>query len=120
MVVANRYAAQSRIFLRQAYEELGQGDLLQASEKGWGAAAQIVKAVAEDRGLDHGGHAELYAVVRQLRADSGINNLMNLFQTAGHLHFNFYEGLLDNGEIRESLDEISEFVDRLRAMLPTE
>ena len=104
--------------MRQAYEELGQDDLHQASEKGWGAAAQIVKAVAEDRGLDHGGHAELYGVVRQLRAESGINDLMSLFQTAGHLHFNFYEGLLDNQEIRESLDRVSEFVGRLRVMLP--
>jgi hypothetical protein len=31
--------------LGKAWEELRDGDLLQASEKGWGAAAQIVKAL---------------------------------------------------------------------------
>ena len=120
MVVANRYAEQSRIFLRQAYEELEQGDRRQASEKGWGAAAVIVKAVGEERGLDHDGHRELYVIVRRLRAESGIENLMRLFQMAGHLHINYYEGWLDEKEISESLDRVSEFVDRLWAMLSTE
>ena len=120
MVVANRYAAQSRIFLRQAYEELEQGDLHQASEKGWGAAAQIVKAVAEEQGLEHGGHVELYAVVRHLRTEFGIDNLMALFQTAGHLHFNFYEGVLDGDEVSDSLNRVSEFVDHMRPLLSGE
>ncbi len=120
MVVANRYAAQSRIFLRRAFEELEQGDLHQASEKGWGAAAQIVKALAEEQGLDHGGHVELYAVVRHLRTETGIDDLMSLFQTAGHLHFNFYEGVLDSDEVRDSLNEASEFIDQVRPMLSIE
>ncbi len=120
MVVANRYAEQSRIFLRQAYEELERDDSHQASEKGWGAAAQIVKAVAEERGLDHGGHVELYAVVRHVRAEYGIDDLMDLFRTAGHLHFNFYEGVLDGDEVRKSLDEVSEFVGKMRVLLIAE
>lgn len=120
MVVANRYAAQSRVFLRQAYEELERGDLHQASEKGWGAAAQIVKAVAEDHGLDHSGHTELYVVVRQTRAEYGIDDLMTQFQIAGHLHINFYEDWLDQDEIRSNLDVISQFVDKMRPMLSSE
>ena len=36
--------------LDQANAELETGDLRQASEKGWGAAAQIVKAAAQNRG----------------------------------------------------------------------
>ena len=47
------YREQSRrgVFLAQAHEELAKGDLQQASEKGWGAASQMVKAVAQERGL---------------------------------------------------------------------
>ena len=120
MVVANRYASQSRVFLRQAFEELEQGDLQQASEKGWGASAQIVKAVAEERGLEHGGHVELYAVVRHLRTEHGIDNLMTLFQTAEHLHFNFYEGVLDSDEVSGSLNQIAEFVQLVRPLLSAE
>ena len=46
-----RYSTASRSLLTQAFEELSAGDTQQASEKGWGAAAQIVKAVAHGRGL---------------------------------------------------------------------
>ena len=44
------YREQSRVFLAQAhFEELAKGDLQQASEKGWGAASQMVKAIAQER-----------------------------------------------------------------------
>ena len=50
MVSRLAYRDQSRAYLEQANEELARDDLRQASEKGWGAASQIVKAVAEERG----------------------------------------------------------------------
>ena len=49
-MATQKYQQQSRHLLTQALRELDQGDLVQASEKGWGAAAQMVKAVAEQRG----------------------------------------------------------------------
>ena len=116
MVVANRYAEQSRIFLRQAYEELEQGDLHQASEKGWGAVAQIVKAVAEDRGLDHKGHMELFAIVRSLVGETGDNDLSIAMQLANSLHINFYEGWLGHEDIDLALGRISGLVEKLEAL----
>ena len=47
---ANRDAVASQDFLTKAYKYFEEGDLVQASEKGWGAAASMVKAVAEERG----------------------------------------------------------------------
>ena len=44
------YNSISRDFLSKARTYLTQDDLLQASEKGWGAAAHKVKSVAEARG----------------------------------------------------------------------
>ena len=46
MQEAEDYAASARGFLRKAQVELAAGDLVQACEKGWGAAAQTLKAVA--------------------------------------------------------------------------
>ena len=43
--------------LDEAFEKLDQGDLRQASENGWGAAAQMVKAVAEERGWPQDDHS---------------------------------------------------------------
>ena len=47
------YRDSSRLLLEQATRELSAGDLRQASEKGWETAAQIVKAVAAQRGWQH-------------------------------------------------------------------
>ena len=41
------YADNSRELIAQARAELAAGDLLQASEKAWGAAAAAVKSVAD-------------------------------------------------------------------------
>ena len=49
----NRYVAASREYLNKAYQYLAEDDLPQASEKAWGAAAEMVKAIAEERGRYH-------------------------------------------------------------------
>jgi hypothetical protein len=43
------YVITSRVFLLAAQDLLAQDDLLQAPKKGWGAAAQMVKAVADQK-----------------------------------------------------------------------
>ena len=111
------YAAQGRIFLNQAFEELSRDDLRQASEKGWGAAAQMVKAYAEDRGLDHNRHALLYRAVRRLVDETDDELLFDWFGAANHLHANFYEGEYGSREVRRGLDQISQFVDKVEPLL---
>ena len=85
------YREQSRIFLTQAYEELAKGDLPQASEKGWGAASQMVKAVSAERGWSHGSHRDLYQVVSKLRLEIVNPKLTNLFSAATSLRVNISE-----------------------------
>ena len=65
------YQDASRLLLEQAQTELAQGDTRQASEKGWGAAAQAVKAVCEERGWEHQTHRSLYKAVARLVRESG-------------------------------------------------
>ena len=64
------YHQASEHFPAQARGELSDGGLTQASEKGWGTAAQILKAVAEQRGWEHEEHRHLSRVASRLRADS--------------------------------------------------
>ena len=52
-MTTQQYQQASEHFLAQARQELADGDLPQASEKGWGATAQILKAIAERRGWEH-------------------------------------------------------------------
>ena len=51
-----RYAELSRHFMEKADEYLAAGDRVQASEKGWGAVAEAIKSIAEERGWYHQGH----------------------------------------------------------------
>jgi hypothetical protein len=53
-------------FLREAEELLARGDYLQASEKAWGAAAQIVKAVAAKAGKELRSHGDLWRFVSEI------------------------------------------------------
>ena len=77
--------------LRQAREELAAGDVRQASEKGWGAAAFMLKAIAEQRGWEHGKHRRLSRVASRLRAETGDRDIYRWYQVADALHGNFYE-----------------------------
>ena len=111
------YREQSRVFLAQASEELARGDLAQASEKGWGAAAQIVKAAADARGWEHSSHILLFRVARALANESDDPDLRRLFAVAQELHRNFYEGLLNAEEIATNLRDVALLVEKVEALL---
>ena len=111
------YREQSRVFLAQAYEELAKGDLPQASEKGWGAAAQMVKAIAAERKWNHFRHRDLYRVVDKLYRETTDSELGNLFGNAGYLHVNFYENTYSAVFIERRLQQVGRFVDRVEGLL---
>ena len=56
----------AHVFLAKARTYLAEGDLLQAAEKGWGAAAQIVKVAAEQRDWRDDSHGDLFEFVRRV------------------------------------------------------
>ena len=66
-MTTQKYPESSRSLLSQAKSELTAGDIRQASEKGWGAAAQIVQAIAVHRGWEHQANRELFRAVDRLR-----------------------------------------------------
>ena len=101
----------SKRFLSQAHEELGKGDLHQASEKGWGAAAQVIKAVAIERNWDHARHRHLYSAMARLVEETQRPELGRRFALANELHANFYEGWLDSVTIQDYLEQVAGLVD---------
>jgi hypothetical protein len=118
-MTTEKYREASRHLLAQAHGELYAGDVRQASEKGWGAAAQVVKAIAEQRGWSHRGHAELFDTVRELQRETGDQDLRRLFRLASALHTNFYEDWLDRVDVAEGLDDVARLLDKLEAALGT-
>ena len=104
-------------FLIKGRAHLAEGDLLQASEKGWGATARMVKAVAETRGWPHTTHGDLYRTIDRLAAEVSDPRLQNLFRSAGSLHQNFYEGDMPEGTVATGLDDVEEIVGLLQAVI---
>ena len=108
---------QSRVYLERAVESLAEGDLLQASEKGWGAAAQMVKAVSEERGWEHWSHWRLTSAVSRLVEETGDDDLRTLFAVANHLHINFYEGEMSAAVVERAIQDVTRFIEKLEALL---
>ena len=104
-------------FLIKARSYLAEGDLLQASEKGWGATAQMIKAIAEERDWRHQSHGDLFRVISRLVAETSDSRLRILFRSANSLHQNFYEGLMDAEFVEDGLSDIDELVGKLRSFL---
>ena len=111
------YREQSRIFLAQAYEELVKGDLQQASEKGWGAASQMVKAIAQERGWLHRSHRHLHGVINALDRETGDPEWASLFGAGENLHINFYENWYSAGVVERRLQQVGRFVDKAEGLL---
>ena len=112
-MVAQSYQEASRFLLSQGESELVRGDTRQASEKGWGAAAQMVKSIAEQRGWEHKGHAELYNVIARLVVETGDDEIRRLFAVAGNLHVNFYENWDNAPNVAAGLADVRRFLDKM-------
>jgi len=104
-------------FLAEAEEFLRRGDYLQASEKGWGAAAQIVKALAAKEGRELRSHGELHKEVVKIIKELGDDELRHLWQSAISLHQNFYEGWLPKELVEKDIEDIKKLVEKLRKHL---
>ena len=117
MVQAQTYRERSKAFLVKAREEFEAGDLEQASEKAWGAAALIVKAVAEQNQVPHVSHNGLWDVVDDLSRQTGDRQLRRLFHVGNGLHKNFYENRLQTGSVEDGIDDMVEFTEKMDQFL---
>lgn len=115
-MVAQNYQAASRHLLGQAVEELARGDTRQASEKGWGAAAQMFKCIAERRGWDHHGHRQLRRVASRLSDETRDGEIRRLYRVASDLHTNFYEDLDTQADVAAGLEDVGLLLDKLETL----
>ena len=114
MTTADDHVAISRRFIQQAGEELDSGDLLQASEKAWGAVAHRLKAIARQRGWRHGSHRHYGRIVDLLESEArNPDELRQLLATAESLHANFYNAFMSEIEVREGIEDVKVFLGKL-------
>ncbi len=104
-------------YLKDAEELLRKGDYAQASEKLWGAAAEIVKAVAAKRGIRLGAHKSLTKFVVELDEEQPRLNLVTEFSVANNLHTNFYEDWLHPKMVTKNAETVKNFISKMERFL---
>ncbi len=105
----------SRRFIVQAEDELRKGDLMQACEKAWGAAAHSLKSIAERRGWRHDTHAALFRVARNIAREAGDPEIRTQFNSANGMHKNFYEGWMSEEYIEGGIEDVKLLLAKLDA-----
>jgi hypothetical protein len=107
----------SEKYMMEAEEFLRKGDFVQASEKAWGAASQIVKALAAREGRELRSHGELHRQAVKIAGETGDEEIRILWQSAGMLHQNFYENWLPPEMVEGNIKDVKKLVEKLRHLL---
>ena len=107
----------SRHFLDLVDDELARGELEEASNKLWGAAAHAIKAVAERRGWEHYAHRLLEAAVyRLVHEEHAPRDLLIQYITASAYHQRFYGEPPEAEYIRAGKELITQLIDTLESL----
>lgn len=109
------YTKQARQFLERSREYLASGDLHQACEKGWGAAAHMTKAVAAANGWEYEKHRDFTIVLNNVWKQTGNDRVRDLRGSPNDLHAYFYERdeFLDAEVIAADIERVAELLDLL-------
>ncbi len=82
-----------------------------------GAATQIVKSLATKEGKELRSHGELHRYVAELSKEEGDRKIMKLWFSATSLHQNFYENWFPEEAIRSAIEDVKNFIEKLRKFL---
>ena len=106
------HASQAHEFLAESRNYLAVGKLHQASEKGWGAASHMVKAVAAAQGWEYINHADFGSVLYEARRLTGNPRIHELRGVPNELHINYYKRKrhLNADAIGEDIETVAELL----------
>ncbi len=79
--------------------------------------AQMLNAIAEQRGREHRRHRHYHQAANRLRAETGDGDIRCFFNSRSELHENLYENDMDATIVAESLDDVETLLDKLRPLL---
>ena len=102
--------------LAQADHEMLAGDLLQSSEKLWGATSHALKAFCESRGWRHSKYAQRDYAVKQLAAEKPDDeSIIPAFKVAESCHANFYNDWMEIKDVDENRVIVRRLVEKIIA-----
>ena len=114
---SERHALISHDLLHKASLELDKGELLQASEKAWAAAAHAIKAVAEKRRWFSEADWKLRGIANIVATEQQDNSIVNCYLATRNAHFNFYHHHYDAIDVGFAIAAAAELVTKMTATL---
>ena len=112
---AQKHTRIARRFIDAAGTYLAAGDVIQASEKLWGATAHAIKVYCISRGWKHGRYSHLRGAMQRLDEETGGNYWSAGFKVAYRNHLNFYDDDKTAEEVDDNRIDVRGLVDRLLA-----
>lgn len=107
-------------FLVKSDGYFAEGDVLQGSEKLWGAAAHAVMAVAQQRGWKYGNHYTLRETALRLADELEDERISLGLGVAEKFHANFYHEFMEDSELDMNRPLAKRFVARMLALVDEE
>lgn len=107
-------------YLEGAEGLYGEGDLVQAGEKYWGAVAALLKAIAETRGRAHLSHRDLRELASELYKETGDRDVAIGYKAAESLHANYYESFMTPEDFELTRELVLKLVEKLRRLIPSQ
>lgn len=108
-----KYRGLNRRYLSDAENLILREDYAQASEKFWGAFAEMVKNVASRRGLLTRSHLGIEEIVDVLQKEFKNFNLTEAYFAANSLHSNFYEEELTPEQVKKAASIVKDAINML-------
>ena len=104
-------------FLTKSDGYFAEGDVLQGSEKLWGAAAHAVMAVAQERGWDFGSHYAIRQVALRLADEMEDERISLGLGVAEKFHANFYHNFMEEFQLEVDRPVVRGFVGRILGLM---
>jgi len=115
--MSEHYSNLNRKYVNEAEEFLARGDAVQASEKLWGATAEMMKTIAAKRGMELRSHRDLWEFVDKLADELNDPDIIKFFSIANALHQNFYEDWMPLGAVKRDAEAVKQLNEKLEKLI---
>ena len=116
-MIQEEHIQTAREFMERSDRYFSESDVLQGSEKMWGAAAHALMAVAQQRGWKYGNHYALRQVALRLADELDDERISLGLGVAEKFHANFYHEFMDDNELEVNRADVQRFVERVLALV---
>lgn len=110
---ARKHTRLAQKLLDNAGREIAAGELVQGSEKLWGATSQALKAYCASRGMPHAKYSQRRQAALQLATEQDDASVRLAFNLALSCHANFYNDWMEQEDLETCLPDIRDLVSKI-------